>query len=61
MQASARPPNDTGCEVAEEGSLVALSAATVARAPTDLRSDTVTRSTHVMRAAMLAAEVGDDV
>src|SRR5947209_2881228 len=27
----------------------------------DLRSDTVTRPTHAMRAAMAAAEVGDDV
>jgi threonine aldolase len=27
----------------------------------DLRSDTVTRPTPAMRAAMLAAEVGDDV
>jgi threonine aldolase len=27
----------------------------------DLRSDTVTRPTAAMRAAMLAAEVGDDV
>jgi threonine aldolase len=30
-------------------------------APIDLRSDTVTRPTPAMRAAMLAAEVGDDV
>ncbi|MDZ7669266.1 MAG: beta-eliminating lyase-related protein [Gammaproteobacteria bacterium] len=31
-------------------------------APTvDLRSDTVTRPTEAMRAAMMAAEVGDDV
>lgn len=29
--------------------------------PIDLRSDTVTRPTAAMRAAMLAAEVGDDV
>ena len=29
-------------------------------APIDLRSDTVTRPTHAMRAAMAAAEVGDD-
>jgi threonine aldolase len=29
--------------------------------PVDLRSDTVTRPTPAMRAAMLAAEVGDDV
>ena len=32
-----------------------------ADAPVDLRSDTVTRPTPAMRAAMLAAEVGDDV
>lgn len=31
------------------------------RAPIDLRSDTVTRPTPAMRAAMAAAEVGDDV
>ncbi len=30
-------------------------------APVDLRSDTVTRPTEAMRAAMAAAEVGDDV
>src|SRR3954453_12408257 len=30
-------------------------------APIDLRSDTVTRPTAAMRAAMAAAEVGDDV
>ena len=29
--------------------------------PIDLRSDTVTQPTAAMRAAMLAAEVGDDV
>lgn len=29
--------------------------------PVDLRSDTVTRPTDAMRAAMRAAEVGDDV
>ena len=29
--------------------------------PIDLRSDTVTRPTAAMRAAMLDAEVGDDV
>ncbi|MCU0920662.1 MAG: beta-eliminating lyase-related protein, partial [Burkholderiaceae bacterium] len=29
--------------------------------PVDLRSDTVTRPTAAMRAAMAAAEVGDDV
>jgi threonine aldolase len=29
--------------------------------PIDLRSDTVTRPTAAMRAAMAAAEVGDDV
>jgi threonine aldolase len=33
----------------------------VADAPVDLRSDTVTRPTAEMRAAMAAAEVGDDV
>jgi threonine aldolase len=33
----------------------------VARTPIDLRSDTVTRPTPGMRAAMAAAEVGDDV
>jgi threonine aldolase len=32
-----------------------------AEVPIDLRSDTVTRPTPAMRAAMLAAEVGDDV
>src|SRR6185295_17220933 len=32
-----------------------------ATAPVDLRSDTVTRPTAAMRAAMAAAEVGDDV
>ena len=32
-----------------------------AEPPIDLRSDTVTRPTPAMRAAMLAAEVGDDV
>jgi threonine aldolase len=32
-----------------------------AEAPIDLRSDTVTKPTPAMRAAMLAAEVGDDV
>jgi len=31
------------------------------QAPIDLRSDTVTRPTPQMRAAMAAAEVGDDV
>src|SRR5690606_15385683 len=34
---------------------------TTASAWTDLRSDTVTRPTTAMRAAMLEAEVGDDV
>ena len=29
--------------------------------PIDLRSDTITRPTHAMRAAMASAEVGDDV
>ncbi|MBA2237907.1 MAG: hypothetical protein H0W24_04300, partial [Lysobacter sp.] len=29
--------------------------------PIDLRSDTVTRPTEAMRAAMAGAEVGDDV
>jgi len=33
----------------------------VAHAPVDLRSDTITRPTPAMRAAMAAAEVGDDV
>ncbi len=33
----------------------------MAEAPIDLRSDTVTRPTRQMRAAMAAAEVGDDV
>lgn len=32
-----------------------------AKAPIDLRSDTMTRPTPAMRTAMLAAEVGDDV
>ncbi|HLU37848.1 MAG TPA: beta-eliminating lyase-related protein, partial [Planctomycetota bacterium] len=31
------------------------------RAPADFRSDTVTRPTEAMRAAMARAEVGDDV
>ncbi len=31
------------------------------RAPIDLRSDTVTRPTPIMRRAMADAEVGDDV
>src|ERR1700752_4206390 len=33
----------------------------MSRAPVDFRSDTVTRPTPAMRAAMGAAEVGDDV
>ena len=33
----------------------------MAEQPIDLRSDTVTRPTAAMRAAMAAAEVGDDV
>ena len=33
----------------------------MSRSPVDLRSDTLTRPTEAMRAAMLAAEVGDDV
>jgi len=39
----------------------ANTAATTVPSPIDLRSDTVTRPTAAMRAAMLDAEVGDDV